>query len=83
MKRLREFDTVRVLGSGPEGHLTQPGLRAPRAGETGSVIEIREHGTDGMLYTVESVAPDGYTIWIADFREGELEWISSPGGTTP
>jgi hypothetical protein len=83
MKPLREFDTVRVLRSVPERHLRPPGLREPRAGDVGTVIDIRENGTDGVVYLVEKVAPDGYTVWLGDFHRTELEWISTPDGSTP
>lgn len=50
----------------------------PRAGDVGTVVDIRENGMAGTLYTVEKVAPDGYTLWIADFLERELERIRNP-----
>jgi hypothetical protein len=81
MKPLREFDTVRVLRPS-ERHLSQPGLREPRPGDVGTVIDIRESGTDCVVYMVEKVAPDGYTVWLAAFQRAELEWISSPDGGT-
>ncbi|HEU4884102.1 MAG TPA: hypothetical protein VFT45_17705 [Longimicrobium sp.] len=79
MKALREFDIVRVLGFRPGAYLDLPDLRPPRIGETGTILDIRENGTGGRVYTAEMVDDDGCNVWLCDFLEGELEWISSPG----
>lgn len=78
MNALREFDIVRVLGFQPGAYLDLPEFRAPRIGETGTVLDIRRNGTGGLVYIAEMVDDDGYNVWLCNFLEGELEWISSP-----
>jgi hypothetical protein len=73
---LSEHDVVRVVRlrtsgrnlSGSEGI-----RRAPRVGDEGTIVNVPAPGA----FVVECVAPDGDTVWLADFRRDELERVES------
>ena len=70
-------DTVRVVQLlvptrdvlGSVRHPSQPAV-----GETGTVVFEYPDGS----YAVERVAPDGMTVWLADFEAAELELVHRP-----
>jgi hypothetical protein len=81
MGRFKELDVVRVrrllapkLELGPD----RDGYRAPQVGDEGTVVWVEGHPAGGARYTVESVDPDGYTVWLADFEPDELEAVPTP-----
>jgi hypothetical protein len=47
-------------------------MRPPQVGDTGTIVHVN---APGKSYIVESVDHDGYTIWLADFDEAELELV--------
>jgi hypothetical protein len=47
--------------------------RAPRVGDTGTVVDVQVRSGGQPEYTVECGRPDGTCAWIADFVEEELE----------
>jgi hypothetical protein len=67
-----EYDVVviRALHS-PERQVigTDGFKRQPQVGDSGTIV----HVLAPRQYSVESVHPDGWTIWLADFEEDELE----------
>jgi hypothetical protein len=71
---LREFDVVRVIDlidarrnySG-----SKSAARPPQIGDIGTIVT--EY--DEENFAVECVAPNGSTIWLADFRAAELGLI--------
>ena len=71
----KEYDTVKITSlREPDRHFdgTQAVARAPRSGDTGIIVAVSGKGKDKQ-YIVESVDPDGMTIWLADFYADELE----------
>jgi hypothetical protein len=51
--------------------------RPPQVGDTGTIVEILAAAGVADKYVVESVAPDGRTIWLDDFLAEELEPLAS------
>jgi hypothetical protein len=49
--------------------------RAPKVGDIGCLIDILMASGYPNSYVVEAVAPDGTTIWLADFEEDELKLV--------
>lgn len=47
--------------------------RPPRAGDEGTLIDVLHAPGLPDRYVVESSAPDGTTVWLADFAAEELE----------
>ena len=82
MPRFIEFDEVRIVTvHGPaEDHLAATGsIRPPRVGDTGTIVHlVPTHDPDNPTtrYLVEDVAPDGTTVWLAEFSRDELELVS-------
>jgi hypothetical protein len=78
---LPEFSTVRVIKL-LEPHRSYDGspavMRPPRIGDTGAVVYITRTSGGGVVYTVENVASDGGTVWLADFLPAELELCEGP-----
>ncbi len=80
MNTISEYDVVRVASL--EGMLCDPEdilERAPRVGDTATVVMLltAPNGADG--YLLECVAPGGYTRWLAIFPRESLERLE----TTP
>jgi hypothetical protein len=79
--RFVEFDTVRivVLHGSAEDHLAASGgVRLPQVGDTGTIVHLVptfEPDNPATRYLVEDVAPDGTTVWLAEFGRDELEYI--------
>ena len=70
--RMQEYDVVRIVhlrnADRPfEG--SESAARAPRLGDVGAIVSVLE---EGVAFVVECVAPDGSTIWLADFFADEL-----------
>jgi hypothetical protein len=82
--RLHELDVVRVVRiiecNRPYSG-TESVCRPPRVGDRGAIVSVPTHGYDDAPYTVESVTPEGYTLWLADFLPDELELIARPGAS--
>jgi hypothetical protein len=73
----RELDVVRVVRvdseqAQPDGFSDE--WRAPRLGDTGTVVHRHAH-VAGLppAYMVESVRDDGETIWLTTFCEDQFE----------
>jgi hypothetical protein len=72
---IRELDVVRV------SRLLEPKTikgselrtRQPLAGETGTIVAIRESADGARIFTLEAVGADGRTEWLADFWRAEIE----------
>ena len=73
---LNELDTVRVVRlntidrefSGSDGI-----KRPPQLGDIGVIVHSYDPTDDSAPFIVECVAPDGMTVWLADFGPDELE----------
>lgn len=73
---IEELDVVRVVAlrscdrsfEGTEGV-----KRKPRVGDRGTVVHIHPTGSHEVAFIVEAVAPDGHTLWVADFFASELQ----------
>lgn len=74
MPKFRMNQVVRVIRA-PERQktwvLTGAECYAPRAGDTGAVVEI--YSDPREAYCIKAVAPDGRTDWLLDFLPEELE----------
>lgn len=74
MPPFKELDVVHIVKltcaeraiEGTEGI-----VRQPQVGDTGTVLLVLED-LNHRQYLVECVDPSGYTVWIADFEEDEL-----------
>jgi hypothetical protein len=74
MASFKELDMVRIVRllepvrpfQGSEG-----ASRPPQVGDTGTIVAV----CGGSAYTVERVASDGMTAWLADFAPEELELV--------
>jgi hypothetical protein len=73
---LREYEQVKVIKLEEENreHDGTDGVkRAPLVGDTGIIVHITtDSNTENNIYTVENINADGYTIWLADFVESEI-----------
>ena len=82
MKRIIEFDTVRVvaLHGTPESHLgVLDAERPPRIGDLATVVDlIAGPPGAGTRYIAEVGYPDGRMVWLAEFSADELEFVSRP-----
>jgi hypothetical protein len=79
METLNEYDTVKVvrlLQSERRYHGTSTVMRPPQIGDTGAIVHIYFVQNEASGYIVENVAPDGNTIWLADFLPDEIEKVS-------
>lgn len=73
---IEELDVVRVVAlrnidrsfEGTEGV-----KREPRVGDRGTVVHAHPTGSHEAAFIVEAVAPDGHTLWVADFVASELQ----------
>src|SRR5947199_9192157 len=66
MARFKELDVVRIavlLNTNRPYQGTEGVSRPPQVGDSGTVVSIY----DETGCCVESVAPDGHTVWLADF----------------
>ena len=81
MNALKDFDTVRVvrlLYSERKYDGSQGVMRPPRIGDTGAIVHIYSVDDKATVYMVENVAPNGYTIWLADFLPDEIDLAENP-----
>jgi hypothetical protein len=82
--RFIEFDQVRIvrLRGSAEDHLATTGVvRPPRVGDTGTIVHLvptYDPDDPAVRYVVEDVAPDGSTVWVAEFSRDELERVPRP-----
>lgn len=72
--RMKLYDVVRVtvLSRRIDRDGWRINVRDPQVGDTGTVVDIAKVAGHPPLFVVESVAPDGNTIWLADFTPEEL-----------
>jgi hypothetical protein len=77
---MKRYDAVRVkfLAAQAERKGWNVNARAPRVGDVGTVVEILSAAGQAAQYVVECVAPDGTTLWLADFTAEELEVVERP-----
>jgi hypothetical protein len=81
MNALKDFDTVKVvrlLDSERKYDGSENVRRPPRIGDTGTIVHINSVDGKTTGYMVEKVAPNGYTIWLADFLPDEIELAENP-----
>lgn len=81
MAVLREYDVVRVvqlLTTNREFDGTEGVKRAPRVGDTATIVHQYEPDNPAAPVVAESVDGNGNTIWVADFQPDELERVSRP-----
>ena len=75
------YSLVRVIRlNTPERHISgHEGLvRQPRVGDIGCIVEVVDDMVNKEVYTVENADVGGFTIWLADFQQNELIFLSSP-----
>jgi hypothetical protein len=74
----KEYDVVKICNL-REPNRTYDGtkgiMREPRVGDRGIVVYVFGEINERTKYVVECVNPEGYTVWLADFWEGELEKV--------
>lgn len=77
-QRIEELDVVRLVKL-QTNNRDYPGTagvkRPPEVGDIGTVIEVFQT-TDEVVFIVEALDLDGYTIWMSDFHVSELKLIS-------
>jgi hypothetical protein len=76
---LLEFQTVRIKALLREAREYDPfggNERAPRIGDTGTVVDVGSRPAGKRNYIVECGRVDGTCAWIADFVEEELEALT-------
>lgn len=76
---LKELDVVRVKTlSEPEREYdgSESVKRAPRVGDEGTIVRVLSDEGLENKYLVEAVDNSGYTLWIAEFWENELEKLN-------
>jgi hypothetical protein len=74
MATLKEFDVVRLvelLSANRHYQGTEGTSRPPCVGDTGTIVAV----LGDAAYCVESVAPNGCTVWLADFAADELQLV--------
>ncbi len=72
---LKEYDPVKIVSLRTldrDFHGSEEVVRAPQIGDTGLIVAVSGQG-ENMTYVVESVDPNGMTIWLADFYGDELK----------
>ena len=73
---LKEYDIVKISSLREPNRAcdgTESVMREPRVGDKGIVVHVLGKDSEEMKYIVECVNPEGFTVWVADFWEGELE----------
>ena len=73
---LNEYDVVTVVRIDQKDRPytgTESACRPPQVGDVGTVVHIYDPGNATAPVVVEAVAPNGYTIWLADFFPYELK----------
>ena len=72
-----EYTEVRVIKleeSNREYYGTDDIKHAPEIGDTGIIVDVTmNENTNDAVYWVENVNSDGYTVWLAEFVESEIE----------
>ena len=72
---LKAGDDVRVIRldrSGVDHLVVHQAQRAPRLGDRGTIVEVRETAADAR-YLVEADDGDGEALWLAEFSGEELQ----------
>ncbi|WP_157572761.1 hypothetical protein [Nevskia soli] len=73
----KEFDVVRVVALNGKRNYdgTEGSKRHPQIGDVGTVVHVlkNEQKESPAAFTVEAVAPNGDTLWVADFAKNELK----------
>ena len=78
MAHLQKYDLVRVkqmIQSDRKYDGTEGVKRSPRVGDRGVIVYIPP-GTNSWCI-VECMDQDGFTIWLADFVDDELELVEA------
>ena len=73
---LKEYDIIKICSLRKPSRAydgTDGVMREPRVGDRGIVVHILSKDNEEMKYVVECVNPAGFTVWLADFWESELE----------
>jgi hypothetical protein len=73
---LGAYDTVRVTGLLLKNRFvdgTAGVVRQPQIGDTGTVLHVLGAGS----VAVECIDANGFTLWVADFSEDELELVQT------
>lgn len=73
---LQQYGVVRIrqLLRSPEAYDDwRINQRPPRVGDQGVIVDILQAPGLPDNYVVESVGPDGVTVWLGDFTDEELE----------
>ena len=71
----KELDVVRIvaLHAARRPYDGTPGVsREPRVGDVGTVVYVYSAPGEEPVFSVEAPAPDGQTLWAADFAANEL-----------
>ena len=50
-------------------------VRPPAIGDTGAIVDVLQATGLPDKFVVESVVPDGTTLWLADFFAEEIELV--------
>ena len=79
MKRIQEFDVVRVatlkkVDRAFDG--SKDAKRPPQVGDVATVCHEYDTNDSSAKVAVEMVTNDGLTVWLADFDRDELELVS-------
>jgi hypothetical protein len=76
----RQYDVVKVTdrlkAKGARGDW-RANKRVPSVGDVGTIVEVLTKPGLDDCYVVECVAPDGTTIWLANFAANELSPAAS------
>ena len=73
--KFNELDVVRIIRlNKPVREIdgTPDIMRQPQIGDNGAIVNIMK-SNQGTIYTVENVDSEGFTIWLADFTQEEIE----------
>ena len=73
---LQEYDIVEIRRLRKPNRAytgTNAVMREPKVGDRGIVVYLLGEDEEEMKYVVECVNPAGFTVWLADFWESELE----------
>ena len=77
---MKLYDTVRVIRLLTKNRRYDGTIgvrRAPKVGDVGVLVHEYDGKDPRAPVAVESVDPDGSTIWLADFDPDELELVDT------
>ena len=71
---MKPYDVVQIakLGSQARSDAWKINERAPRVGDSGTIVEVNQMEGQPDSYIVECVDEDGHTVWLAEFSSDEL-----------